>query len=306
MAFSRLPGTSNYPNPALQNQLVANGLDFIWPASDGSSVIAHWLIDSYGFGNELYPSATTHPCPDPGAINNFIAAYGPNGATPPAYSGAVTPYMYIPIDDDFSMPIEGLASDIAGWNDNSVSAGAAASNVTVVQGTFDQFITAVKSRGGLKNFAYNGTPYWTGYYASRPELKILHYETVRALTAAEVIGLLTQPGNGSLNSMLPTDFWQRIDQAWTDFAAEHASRLCLRHRAGSGLRQRPVAAAARRGGDRAVAARHRARRAGRNGVRSACLWRRRDRGQSAGVRTHGRGRDRRHRPVRLWRRNLGR
>ena len=63
------------------------------------------------------------PAHDPGAINNFIAAYGPNSATPPAYSGAVTPYMYIPIDDDFSMPIEGLANDITGWNDNSVPVG---------------------------------------------------------------------------------------------------------------------------------------------------------------------------------------
>jgi alpha-mannosidase len=229
MAFSRLPGTSNYPNPALQNQLVANGLDFIWTAPDGSSVIAHWLIGSYGFGNALYPVSDSqpHPPPDPKAINKFIAAYGPNGATPPAYSGAVTPYMYIPIDDDFSMPIEGLASDITGWNNNSVSVGATASNVTVVQGTFDQFITAVQSQGGLAKFAYNGTPYWTGYYASRPELKILHYETVRALTAAEVIGLLTRPSDSSLNSMLPTDFWQRIDQAWTDFApSTHHDYVC--------------------------------------------------------------------------------
>jgi alpha-mannosidase len=243
MAFSRLPGTSNYPNLTLWKQLVANGLDFTWTASDGSSVVAHWLINSYAFGNEWYPvsSSHPHPKPDPGAINNFIAYYysSPASLPPPAppppplppplptYSGAVTPYMYIPIDNDFSMPIEPLASDIAGWNDNSVSVGAAAGNVTVVQGTFDQFVTAVQSRGGLAKFAYNGTPYWTGYYASRPELKILHYETVRALTAAEVIALLTKPGDASLKSMLPTDFWQRIDQAWTDFApSTHHDYVC--------------------------------------------------------------------------------
>ena len=229
MAFSRLPGTSNWQNTKLQKQLVANGLDFIWTASDGSSVIAHWLIDSYGFGNKLYPSSTHQPTP--GAINDFIAAYYSYPASPPpalpTYSGAATPFMYIPIDDDFSMPIEGLASDIKGWNNNTVLAGAAASNVTVVQGTFDHFITAVRPQAGLKKFSYNGTPYWTGYYASRPELKILHYQTVRALTAAEVIGLLTQPGNSSFNSMLPTDFWQRIGQAWTDFApSTHHDYVC--------------------------------------------------------------------------------
>ena len=50
---------------------------------------------------------------------------------------------------------------------------------------------------------------------------------MRALTAAEVIGLLTRPGDPSLKSMLPTDFWQRIDQAWTDFApSTHHDYVC--------------------------------------------------------------------------------
>lgn len=234
MAFSRLPGTgNNWKNSTLQEQLVADGLDFVWQASDGSSVIAHWLIGGYNFGNALYDPKTGQTNPE--AINDFIAAYysypaspPPPPPPPPAYTGAATPFMYIPIDDDFSMPIEGLADDITGWNNGTYSVGAAASNVTVVQGTFDQFINAVITQSGaLKNFAYNGTPYWTGYYASRPELKTLHYETVRALTAAEVIGLLTQPGNSNLNSMLPTDFWQRIDQAWDDFApSTHHDYVC--------------------------------------------------------------------------------
>ena len=228
MAFSRLPGMQNYPNTTLQDQLVANGLDFIWQASDGSSVIAHWLIGGYNFGNQIQTK--------PKAINDFISAYYSSPASlppppPPApsYTGAATPFMYIPIDDDFSMPIDGLKDAIDGWNNNNskYGVGVTASNVTVVQGTFDHFIAAVKPKPGLKNFAYNGTPYWTGYYASRPELKTLHYATVRALTAAEVIGLLTQPGNGSLNSMLPTGFWQRIDQAWDDFApSTHHDYVC--------------------------------------------------------------------------------
>ncbi|HXO72375.1 MAG TPA: hypothetical protein VN838_25735, partial [Bradyrhizobium sp.] len=121
VAFCRLPGMSNYPNTMLQNQLVTNGLDFIWQASDGSSVIAHWMINTYAFGNELYDPQTGQA--DPEAINNFIAAYYSSPASPPpppppppTYTGAATPFMYIPIDDDFSMPIEGLQDDISGWN----------------------------------------------------------------------------------------------------------------------------------------------------------------------------------------------
>ncbi|MBO9559675.1 MAG: hypothetical protein J7515_13985 [Caulobacter sp.] len=225
VAFSRLPGTlSSCSRPFPSSQLTSNGLDFHWPASDGSSVIAHWLIDSYAFGNQLYQDDT----PTPTAINTFVAAYAPTGASPPTYSGAATPYMYIPIDNDFSMPIPGLASDISQWNNNQVSAGATQSNVAVTQGTFGQFVQGLQQASEpLQTFAYNGSPYWTGYYASRPELKALHYETVRALIAAEVIGLLTEPSNATLNSMLPPDFWTRIDQAWTDFApSTHHDYVC--------------------------------------------------------------------------------
>lgn len=225
VAFSRLPGTlSSCARPQLQNELVAEGLDFTWQASDGSSVYAHWLINSYSFGNALYKDGQRNPQ----AINDFVAAYGPSDTSPPTYSGAATPLMYIPIDDDFSMPIEGLASDIAGWNSNSVPQGATASNVLVTAGTFDTLVSRLMlTPSALKTRQYNGTPYWTGYYASRPELKTLHYATVRALVAAEVIGLLTRPADPTLKSMLPPDFWARIDQAWADFApSTHHDYIC--------------------------------------------------------------------------------
>lgn len=222
VAFSRLPGTnSNCYRPGLANDLVANGLDFIWQAADGSALYAHWLNPSYNVGNQLSNG--------PEAINTFLGYYGPKHSTPPSYTGAVTPFMYIPIDDDFSMPVAGLAQDITDWNTNAVPAGANASNVGVVQGTFDQLIAGIKEspETPLTRAPYNGTPYWTGYYASRPELKILHYEAVRALLAAEVIAMLTQPWNTSLNSMLPTGFWDDLDKAWTDFApSTHHDYVC--------------------------------------------------------------------------------
>jgi alpha-mannosidase len=84
VAFSRLPGTAPGCNrPGLQNQLVANGLDFIWPASDGSRVIAHWLINGYDFGNQLIDK---YGKPDPAAIKQFVAAYNQQGETSPPYS----------------------------------------------------------------------------------------------------------------------------------------------------------------------------------------------------------------------------
>ncbi len=227
VGFSRLPGTLGTcvrVNP--QQEMLQNGIDFIWQASDGSQVTAHWMLgppSGYGFGNQLSNG--------PRAINNFTNAYMPiSGSAPPQYSAAATPAMYIPIDDDFSMPVPGLLNDVQQWNDNLVSPGGANnSNVATVDGTFDQFIGKLNSEiGTLRVLApYNGTPYWTGYYASRAALKILHYETVRALTAAEVFALLTQPSNASLNNMLPATFWNDMAAAWADFApSTHHDYVC--------------------------------------------------------------------------------
>ena len=186
VGFSRMPGTSS---TTPQRQMLNDGVDFVWQASDGSQVITHWMLGGgYGFGDQLNNG--------PQAINNFTNAYMPiSNSAPKRYSAAATANMYIPIDDDFSMPVQGVLNDVQQWNDNRVQQGANNSNVATVDGTFDQFIGKLNSEiGALRVLApYNGTPYWTGYYASRAELKIQHYDAVRALTAAEVFALLTSP-----------------------------------------------------------------------------------------------------------------
>lgn len=206
MAFSRLPGTSSFPNDALKNDMLRNGFDFFWQASDGSTVFAHYLVDSYALGDAIRNQGV-------GAISTFLGDYNMSGSPVPPYSAAQTPNLYVPIDDDFSMPLTNLLRVIAQWNRNPAQPG-----VTIVSGTFDQFYRAVMQNPAIRTLRYNGTPYWTGYYASRPVLKILHHAAVRDLQAAEVLGLLTQPGDASLNSMLPTGFWSRVDQTWLDFA----------------------------------------------------------------------------------------
>jgi len=74
----------------------------------------------------------------------------------------------------------------------------------------------------MKTYNYNGTPYWTGYYMSRPAMKILHHDTVRWLLATEVFGLLASSGN-----FLDPLFWGRLKQAWTDFIpSTHHDYVC--------------------------------------------------------------------------------
>jgi alpha-mannosidase len=81
----------------------------------------------------------------------------------------------------------------------------------------------------LTSKAYNGTPYWTGYYMSRPELKILHYGATRFLLAAEVFGLLATGNIASTQTGVLLDplYWDRLSRAWNDFApSTHHDFVC--------------------------------------------------------------------------------
>jgi alpha-mannosidase len=129
----------------------------------------------------------------------------------PTTSVAPTNYVYVPIDDDFMMPVKGLLNDMNTWNGSDRGYGS--TGTYAVAASFDDFAALVlDNSGSVQTFKYNGTPYWTGYYMSRPAMKILHYDATRWLLSAEVFGLLAAPGN-----YLDPLFRQRLMQAWTDF-----------------------------------------------------------------------------------------
>jgi alpha-mannosidase len=122
------------------------------------------------------------------------------------------------------MPISDLLSDLQSWNESTdATYGYKATGVYATQASFDDFVSLVLDNSApLKTVNYNGTPYWTGYYMSRPAMKILHYDAVRWLLAAEVFGLLASPGN-SANST----YWQTLNQAWNDFMpSTHHDYVC--------------------------------------------------------------------------------
>jgi alpha-mannosidase len=227
VAFSRLSGTQSStksPPDSWANQLYQTGLDFVWTASDGSELVAHWLTNhgyppgtsGYGIGVNLEDSKEGSA-----AINGFCEAYQPSG-TPPIYAGAVTPAMYIPIDDDFMHPIMDAAASIATWN----AASGAQANVVAKLGTFDEFIQTVMQPNNLSKLtqlAYNGTPYWTGYYASRPALKTMHYQVQRTLVGAEIFGTLAVIAGATL----PASFWSGVEAAWDQFVpSTHHDYVC--------------------------------------------------------------------------------
>jgi alpha-mannosidase len=191
VSFSRIPGSWSASQPdkpvkggdSLYTYLMKHGADFFWQANDGSSVFAHLEQNSYSQGTGLYQF-----CNDP---NNAVDQVG----TYLSYnqSSSPSPYIYVPCGNDFAMPIPCLLQIAEACNAQSPPASASITKVVV--GTLEQYIRLVMAWAEanpdvLESRLLDPTPYWTGFYASRPANKILHQATVRALLGAEVLGTI--------------------------------------------------------------------------------------------------------------------
>lgn len=194
VSFSRIPGADNQgppaslPNgqPSLAQQLLTNGADFVWQARDGSSVVAHWMQHTYCQGNGIDGND------DP--IANILSYLNANQDSSP------TPYIYVPCGCDFALPIDNLVDCANTWNQQNYHGNP--NDVYAVVATLDHYIqliatyvdTSAQHRyGPYKNLApmlFSPTPYWTGFYASRIENKILHQAATHALLGAETFGAI--------------------------------------------------------------------------------------------------------------------
>jgi alpha-mannosidase len=213
VGFWRIPsvgplvGTCAVPTPSAPSSVLSKvGLDFIWQAADGSHVQAHWLHNSYCEGN-------------PSALSSYAGSAIPwNQATKDAFTQFVianmafspTPYMFVPIDCDFTAPYLNLPHIVACWNacngwsntNPDCVAGTlppSLAGVYIVVATFDMYMQLVKAyaTGGngtstLSALAMRPNPYYSGCYVSHPDLKQYHYATTRALLAAEALELIVE------------------------------------------------------------------------------------------------------------------
>jgi alpha-mannosidase len=223
-AFERLPGTApGAPLPGETVVLLGKGVDFFWKASDGSQVFAHWLpveagwqVFGYGLGSNLDNGS------DQGYnISTYLATFNANGSANPPYSASPSGNLYVPNDNDFEMPITDLLSAIDQWNSpsNTSQYSYNQTGVWLTQASFDDFVSVMLSDPtALPTPAFVPIPYWTGYYMSRPGLKVLHYNATRYLLAAEVFGLLANQD---------ASYWAQVTQAWNDFApSTHHDYVC--------------------------------------------------------------------------------
>lgn len=191
VSFSRVPGNATAaPTPTLMSQMYQQGLDFYWQASDQSSIFAHFLQGGYAQGSGI--SGANGPITN---IQSYIDSYSLWEGNPEP-CGAPTPYLYVPLDNDFHAPVPDLLNDLEQWNTSSL--GYLATGVYAVALPFAAFAELVQlydaENSVLNSVQWDGRPYWTGHYMSRPALKIMHYDVARTLLCAESLALMAELG----------------------------------------------------------------------------------------------------------------
>ncbi|RKG64748.1 hypothetical protein D7V80_25815 [Corallococcus sp. CA054B] len=203
--LSRVPGSPqgspgaapiNPPGPSIASQLNANGLVFQWQAGDGSSITALFMPNTYGTvgyldANNISSNAQT--------VNQFVNQYR---------SGWPNGLRFIPVGIDFATPsVTSKSGEALSWLNVTHGYNSSFGNSNGVKGTtgtFKTYMDAVLGSGAALpvNAPLNAQNYWTGYFASRPELKRNQYAAVRALMSAEVISALLRTSSSYATSSL--------------------------------------------------------------------------------------------------------
>lgn len=185
VGFGRVPGADSSlqsigfvpPDPGSEAEnLLGSGVDFTWRAADGSSAFAHWMPGGYCQGDWAL-----------GAMPGSETTTGLARVIETDAAASPTPYVFVPVGCDFARPRPGLVDLVAAWNTEEYPR----TGVWAVIGTFDHYVQLIAAhREALPTRRFDPTPYWTGFYATRPLLKGMHLRATQALLAAETFGAI--------------------------------------------------------------------------------------------------------------------
>ncbi|MBS2021790.1 MAG: hypothetical protein JST92_05230 [Deltaproteobacteria bacterium] len=201
VAFSRVDGAPTFyehqkdpSRPPLSGSLAElltqrGAADFLWEGPGGGLVLAHWMAggalyctgDDVDYdeplqipGGHLGPYRGDDPTFTDGKIQGYLDTLGPLSPTP---------YVFVPVGCDFQFPKDKLIAYLDGWN-----ARHAGSHVFAAAGTFEDYTTLVLAHTDeLATIGADITPYYTGFYGSRPEVKQRVRQASEPFFAAETI-----------------------------------------------------------------------------------------------------------------------
>jgi len=192
-------------------------LDFVWRAPDGAEVLCHWNAFTYFQGDML-----AHV----GVIRWMGVVFGMPWRTGRHVARRVqrfvrelrplarTPYLFCPIGCDFNGPIRDLLSLLDRFNREHYET----TGVWAVCAGLDDYLALVDGhRAALPTLELDPNPYWMGFYASRPDIKIRCNRIGRKLVLAEKLATVAAAGGCTLGdgATWPDAALQReLDGAW--------------------------------------------------------------------------------------------
>lgn len=242
-----------YPAPGSSASLLLDQLkaiDFVWRAPDGSEVLCHWNAFNYFQGDQL-------ACIGLGRWMGHTLGFGWRTRDHifqrvQRYARELapvspTPYLLCPIGCDFNDPIPGLVELLDRYNHEHFPDG----GVYAICAGLDDYLSLVECRRDrLPVVELDPNPYWMGFYASRPEVKIRTQRTARKLRLAGKLAVASGCGDEACKSDLDAswrlvavsnhhdyitgtsnDFvWNVEQKPWLERAEQLADRVLERYR----------------------------------------------------------------------------
>jgi hypothetical protein len=169
--------------------LAAGSADFVWRDQHGAEILAHWQPYGYGQADRLDTVASFRrgrfELRVPGRWSARVGRYLERQAA--RLEGlAPTPFLLCPIGHDFCHPKPDLLDLLDRYNEHRYPA----TGLWVLNAGADDYLDLVEahlaaSDAELPVVPMDPNPYWTGFYASRPNLKLMHRRLVDDLLAVE-------------------------------------------------------------------------------------------------------------------------
>lgn len=210
-----LPGRFPRPGSSAAALTDAGSADFVWRDHQGAEVLAHWHPFTYGQGDKVAAVGILRymslPLAVPDRSERRVAARLERYAAKLA-ALARTPYLLCPIGLDFAHPIPRLLDLVDRYNERRYPD----SGLWVLNAGADDYLDLVgEHRDRLPVLELDPNPYWTGFYASRPELKRTHRHLVDALVATEAEAVASGPAVAARTASALAEAW------WTACVGNH-------------------------------------------------------------------------------------
>jgi len=238
IAGMRFPGADlepagRFPRPgtAAAELLEAGTADFVWRAPDGSEVLTHWMAHGYGHGDMIGSGGLSRALRLPTSWRDRRPRHVDRQVQrllAELRRVARTPYLLLPIGYDFVAPVPRLVDLLDDWNDRNHDR----TGTWLVNGTIDDHLDLVEQRRDvLPTIELDPNPYWSGFYASRPELKAAARDLGRRLIARDAAQVAAQLAEHDVSDMSNDGpaWWTAVTSNHHDFVTGTAPDRVVTH-----------------------------------------------------------------------------